>query len=70
MENILNYFDGKKTTILAITAAIISYLVATGLITAELGALLQTIISLLAGGAVVATNRVLGYRNKFGERTK
>ena len=66
MEKLLEFIDGRKTTILAIASAICAYTVASGLITAELGALIQTIISIIAGGAVIASNRVLGrgYRSK------
>jgi len=52
----LEWLDGRKAKILAISAVCISYSVASGLIDANLGALLQTIISILAGGAIAATS--------------
>ena len=55
---ILTWLDGKKSTILAISSAILSYAVATNLIHSDLGALLQTVISILAGGAIIATNKL------------
>lgn len=58
LTQVLTWLDGKKSTILAICAAILSYLVASQLITANLGALLQTILSILTGGAVVASNKL------------
>lgn len=64
MTNILEWLDGKKAIILGIASAVLSYAVASQLITAELGALLQTIISILAGGAVIASNRILGARSR------
>ena len=67
IELILNFLDGKKSTILAISAVVISYAVASGLIEASLGALLQTIISILGGGAVYATSDLRG-ANKLGIR--
>lgn len=64
MEKLLTFIDGYKTYILAIASAVISYLVASGIITADLGSLLQTIVSILAGGAVIASNKVLGTSNR------
>ncbi len=49
---IVAWLEGKKTIIIAIAALIISYLVTTGFFSAALGTLFQTILSLLAGGAV------------------
>lgn len=65
LEQLLLWLDGKKSTILAICGAVNSYLVAGKLITAELGALVQTILSILAGGAVYATKDMLG-ANRLG----
>lgn len=39
-------------------APIITYLMATNVITNELGALLQTLLSIATGGAVYATNKL------------
>lgn len=64
-HQILDFLDGKKSTILAITAAILSYAVAGNIIDADLGALLQTILSILGGGAVYATNK-LGQARRMG----
>ena len=57
---ILDYLEGKKTVILAILAPIIAYAVAIHGISPELGALLQTIISVLAGGAAYGTVKLAG----------
>jgi hypothetical protein len=57
-EKILTWLNGKKSTILAISAAVLSYCVAGGLIDPQLGALLQTILSILTGGAVFETKRL------------
>ena len=65
MEKILLFLDGKKSTILAISSVVLSYLVASGILDAQLGAALQTIISILAGGAVYATSDLKG-SNKLG----
>lgn len=65
MEKVLNFLDGKKAIILAICGAILSYLVAGDVITPNLGALIQTILSILGGGAVYATNDLNG-ANKLG----
>lgn len=69
-ETFLTWLDGKKMVIVAIGSAILSYCVSTNLITADLGSLLQSILSILAGGALIATNNVLGTRNTAGVRIK
>jgi hypothetical protein len=65
MENILTFLDGKKAILLGICSAILSYLVASSLISADLGALIQTILSILAGGAVYASNKTLGRNQRL-----
>ena len=54
----LQALQGKKAYILAIFTAINSYAVAAGIYDANVGALINTILSILAGGAVVATNKM------------
>lgn len=61
MREILYYLAGKKTYILAIASAVNAYVVAVGIITPELGALWQTIMSILAGGAKYQTE-VMGIK--------
>lgn len=56
MEKILTYLAGKKTYLLAIISAVNAYLVAAQAYTPELGALVQTIISIVAGGAKYQTD--------------
>lgn len=63
MEKVLLFLDGKKTYVLAIVSAVNSFLVASGVYTAELGVLIQTIASILAGGAKYQTD-VIGARKK------
>jgi cytochrome b subunit of formate dehydrogenase len=63
-NSILDFLDGKKTYIIAIASAIIVYLMTGNLISDNLGALLQTIMSILAGGAVIATNRLKTFRSE------
>lgn len=58
LKAVLSWLEGKKSTILAICAAVLSYLVAGGAIDAQLGALLQTVLSILTGGAVYATQKL------------
>jgi len=55
---LLDWLEGKKALILSISAAVLSYAVAGHLINPDLGALLQTILSILGGGAVYATNKL------------
>ena len=65
MENLLIWLDGKKMVIGQIISTIIVYLMATGVINAELGALLQSILAVLGIGAVYQSNRVLGRRTRL-----
>jgi hypothetical protein len=58
LKAILYWLDGKKSTILAITALILSYMVTAGTIDAGLGTLIQAILSVLTGGAIVATKQL------------
>jgi hypothetical protein len=65
LNDILTFLDGKKAIIFGIASAVLSYLVAGSIIDKELGALIQTILTLLSGGAVYATNQVLGSRRRI-----
>lgn len=67
MEKALLWLNGKKAVLLSIASAVLSYAVATGLVDAQLAALLQTVLSVLAGGAVFATKDMLG-KNLLGFR--
>ena len=64
VAKLLAFLDGKKAAILAITSAINAYAVATGLYDANLGALVGTILSILTGGAFIATPKMMGRINK------
>jgi hypothetical protein len=60
----LVWLDGKKTYIGSITAILIPYLVATGVITPELGAVIAGIIGLLTGtGKFISDNAVANNTN-------
>ncbi len=65
LEQILNWLDGKKAVILSISALILSYLVTAGILEPSLGTLLQSILSILGGGAVYATSDLKG-ANRLG----
>lgn len=60
----LGYLQGKKAVIMAILTAINAYAVAVNLYDAQLGALIATILSILAGGAVLATTKMGSRINK------
>jgi hypothetical protein len=63
LKSVLFWLDGKKSTILAICALVLSYLVSMGVITADLGTLLQAILSVITGGAVYGTSKFGARRN-------
>ena len=68
LEQILQFLDGRKAILLAVVGLVIGYLTATNVLDAQLGALILSVLNVLAGGAVVATNKVLGHRNFEGRR--
>ena len=70
MKNLLTFLDGKKAMIGGILHAVNAYLAASGVIELNLSALIATIILLLTGIGIGATNSVLGARNYLGERVK
>ena len=47
---------------------IVGFLVSTGYMPGDLGTLILGILSILAGGTAVATDKVLGTRNSVGQR--
>lgn len=66
LVSLLNYLDGKKAVILSISALVLSYLVTAGVLEPSLGTLLQSILSILGGGAVYATKDMsLGGQNRL-----
>ena len=67
MNEVILFLDGKKTYILAIVSAINSFLVASGVYTADLGALIQTILSILAGGTHAITVSAVDNKTPLGE---
>jgi hypothetical protein len=60
MEKFLKLLDGKKAVIGTALGAVNVYLIATGVFTPELGALIATLIFILTGVGVQQTNKVLG----------
>lgn len=56
---ILKFLNGKKTIIVGITALVIQYLFAEGLINTNTSYLLGGILTLVGGTASVATHRLL-----------
>lgn len=57
---LMAYLQGKKTMLVAIAQALNTYAMAAGYVDAQLGGLIASIILILAGGAVVATNQLGG----------
>ncbi|MFA5014820.1 MAG: hypothetical protein WC549_04705 [Actinomycetota bacterium] len=70
MDKLLQFLDGRKTYILAISGLIIGYLSTANIIDGKLATLILSILNVIAGGAVVATDQVLGRRNISGVRSK
>jgi hypothetical protein len=58
MTKFLTFLDGKKSVIMSILALVVVYLMQSGVISDNLGLLIQSILSVLTGGAVVATKKL------------
>lgn len=67
MQQVLSWLDGRKAIIYGILSLVFSFLVTVHKMSPELGTLLQSIITLLGGGAHKATEDMLG-ANKLGLR--
>lgn len=66
MNDFLIWLDGKKAYLLAIFSAINSFLVASNLYDANVGVLIQTILSIIAGGAKLHTDNAITYNTNLG----
>lgn len=64
MENILRFLDNRKAKILGITGVIIGLLTTQGIISPEVATAILSILSILAGGASMATDKALGARRR------
>lgn len=58
MDALLTFLQGKKTAIVGILGLFVVYLVGEGLINDNLAYLLQGIITILGGGASIATKKM------------
>ena len=56
--SLLNFLEGKKTILVGVSGAVVSYLVTAGVIDASLGSLIQTVLTLVFGGAAVVGARL------------
>lgn len=59
---ILEFLDGKKAKIVAICGVIVGYLSATNVIDPKLATAILSILSIIAGGAAIATDKIYGAR--------
>ena len=59
LESLLVFLDGRKAILSQLLSAFVVYLMATGVVDNLLGALLQTIILVLTGSAVIKTNNAV-----------
>lgn len=57
LNRLLSWLQGKKTLIFGALSAVNTYLMAAGAYEPALGALIQTVLTLLSGGAAVMTGR-------------
>lgn len=67
MYKVLEFLDGKKAKLLAILGVILGMCSRLGYIDAQMATDILSILTIMAGGASVATDRVMGsfrYRSK------
>jgi hypothetical protein len=67
LQSVLEFLDGKKATIGTGLLALNAILIAMGAYSAEVGAALATLVFVLTGIGVAATNSVLGSRTRSKE---
>ena len=70
MTKLLEFLDGKKAKLLAIVSIVISVLTRLGYLEQQLAVDIFSILTILAGGTALATDKVLGKRNNLGQRIK
>lgn len=63
MQRLLDFLEGKKTVFASVLAVTVSFAVTMNWIPPEVGTYFQTVLGILFGTAVVATNK-LGSRKK------
>ena len=56
LESLLLFLDGHKAIFAQLLSAINTYLMAMGIVDKLLGVLIQTIIVIITGGAIIKTN--------------
>ena len=67
---VLLFLEGRKALIASLLGIVVSYLVTDGTISAPLGTMLQSLIALLTGGALIA-GRTEGFKEyKLGKLGK
>jgi len=62
IQQILQFFDGRKAMIVAVIATTASFMAARGVIDADVATFINTIIGILAGYAEYKTPQILGSR--------
>lgn len=67
LQTILVWFDGKKTYINSLVLIVVPYLVATGVISAELGAVITGIIGILTGSGKYITDQAVKNNTELGQ---
>mgnify|MGYP001577329659 CR=1 FL=1 len=67
-EIVLTALDGRKAKILAVAGIVIGLASLKGWIDSDISVAILSILNIVAGGAAVGTNSVLGKRNFEGRR--
>ena len=70
LNSILQFLDGRKAKILAVAGIVIGLASLKGWLDGDVSTAILSILNILAGGAAVATNKILGNRNFQGARIK
>lgn len=69
-SRLLTFLDGKKAKILSLATIVIPFLASIGTIDEKLANVILGCFGVIFGSAAYATDRVLGRRNVYGQRTK
>lgn len=70
MDKIILWLDGRKTYISAVTLVVVPYLVSSGVITAQLGALITAIVGILTGTGKYVTDYAVNNDSELGKSIK
>ena len=70
LDGLILWFDGRKTYLNSLVLVIVPYLVATGVIDANLGAVITAIVGILTGSGKYITDQAVKNNTELGQAIK